>query len=228
VTRVVADAAMDDSPEWLYDGSGFVFRSNRSGRFSVWMCDANGANQRQVVPDSAYTSGPIPSPRRPLVAYTYSFQTLFVLDYEHNLQIRVTPDSVKMYSGFPAWSAGGDKLAFEAYHDLYIWEVTGSLRKYWTDNNYIYNPKWSPDAKQIAFYALDTLRIFDLSSQLVHPLIPGMGPSGRSNWSPDGRSIAVEKYSTGIAIVAVDGGSTTEISLGGIAGANPQWINATW
>jgi Tol biopolymer transport system component len=228
VTRVVADAAMDDSPQWLYDGSGFVFRSNRSGRFSVWMCDANGANQRQVVPDTAYTSWPIPSPRRPMVAYSYSFQTLFVLDYEHNLQIRVAPDSLRLISTDPAWAASGDMLAFEAYHDLYIWELTGSLRKCWTDNNYIYNPTWSPDAKQIAFYALDTLRIFDLSSQLVHPLISGMGPSGRSKWSPDGRSIAVETYPTGIALVAVDGGSTTEIRLGGIAATNPQWINATW
>ena len=35
VTRVISDPSVDESPQWLHEGSGFVFRSNRSGRYSI-------------------------------------------------------------------------------------------------------------------------------------------------------------------------------------------------
>jgi Tol biopolymer transport system component len=229
VTRVVSDPSADDSPQWLYDGSGFVFRSNRTGRYSLWMCDANGANPRQVVPDTAYTSWPISSPRRPLIAFSYSFQSLVVLDYERGLHIPVTPDSLKTNSNFFAWSTSGDKLAFEIQHDLYTWDVTRVLQRCWTDSNYIFNPAWSPSGQQIAFNALDTLKVLDLPSRMAYSLTSGMAYAGRSSWSPDGRIIALEAQNPPrIVLVAADGSSSREIPMGENAAVAPQWINAIW
>ncbi|MBM4170161.1 MAG: hypothetical protein FJ215_13540 [Ignavibacteria bacterium] len=229
VTRVVADPAVDDSPEWLHDGSGFVFRSNRSGRYSIWMCDANGLNQRQIIPDTQYTSWPRSSPRLPMIAFSYAWRTIVVLDYQRNLQIPVTPDSLDPHSNFFAWSPSGDKLAFEVSRDLYVWDLISSLRRYWTDNNHIFNPIWSPDGQQIAFNAFDTLKVLNLSSRAVRPLMSGMAYAGRSSWSPDGSTIAVEALNPPwILLVAADGGSVKAVPVGENVAVHPQWINAVW
>ena len=225
---VIADG-FSENPQWLYDGRGFVFRSARTGRSSIWMCDLNGAGQRQITPDTGSTPWTIPSPRRPLIAISYPFQALFVLDYEHNQQFQVSPDSLRVYSAFPSWSASGDMLAFETNHDLYTWNRADGLQRCWTDNNIIWNPIWSPDNQQIAFNAFDTLKVFDLSSRTVRSLMSGMAPAGRSSWSPDGKTIAVEIQSpTHIVLVAVDGGSITEIPVGDSSAMAPTWINAIW
>ena len=225
---VVADG-FSENPQWLYDGRGFVFRSARTGRSSIWMCDPNGAGQRQLTPDTGSAPWTIPSPQRPLIAISYLYQALFVLDYEHNQQFQVSPDSLRVYSAFPSWSASGDILAFETDHDLYIWNRADGLRKLWTDYNIIWNPIWSPDNQQIAFNAFDTLKVIDLSSRTVRSLMSGMAPAGRSSWSPDGKTIAVEIQSpTHIVLVDVDGGAITKIPLGDNSAMAPQWISAIW
>ena len=73
------------------------------------------------------------------------------------------------------------------------------------------------------------LEVLDLSSQTIHSLMSGMAYAGRSSWSPDGRIIAIEaRNPPRIMLVAADGSSNREISVGENAAVAPQWINAIW
>ncbi len=229
--RVVASSGMDDSPRWLYDGSGFVFRSNRTVRFTLWMCDPNGNDQKQIVPDTGngYTSWPIPSPRLPLIAFSRSFGTMFVFDYAHGTLVQLTPDLVEPNSNFPAWSPLGDKLAFEVQHGLYVWGASKGLRSYWTDDDFIFNPSWSPDGQEIAFNAWDRLEALNLATHEVRSVASGMAYGGRCCWSPDGRMIAMETQDPPrIVVMPRNGGIGYELLMGEDAAVAPKWIKAIW
>ena len=50
--RLTTYEGMDDNPAWSPDGSKIAFRSARSGQPQVWIMDADGSNQRNLMGDS--------------------------------------------------------------------------------------------------------------------------------------------------------------------------------
>ena len=229
LTRVTSGPAFDEGPQWLYDGSGFVFRSNRSGRYSVWMSDANGGNLRQIAPDTGNTFWPSTSPKYPLIAYSMNGDTPYIYDYDRNILIPLAPDSLKTNASSLAWALSGDKVAFESGHTLYTWSLTGGLQKGWIDEEYIWNPVWSPDGTEIAFNSYDRLEVVNLLSGKSRVVGYGMAYGGRSSWSPDGNRIAFESLNRPcIVMVPPDGRWNLGVPVGENAAVAPQWINAIW
>lgn len=52
LTRLTTDAHSDDQPAWSPDGSKIVFRSTRGVQSQIWIMDADGSNQRNLMGDS--------------------------------------------------------------------------------------------------------------------------------------------------------------------------------
>ena len=49
LTRLTTYEGADDQPTWSTDGSKIVFRSMRSGQSHIWIMDADGSNQRNLM-----------------------------------------------------------------------------------------------------------------------------------------------------------------------------------
>jgi dipeptidyl aminopeptidase/acylaminoacyl peptidase len=81
--------------------------------------------------------------------------------------------------------------------DLDIWEMdlaTDALRNLTRDDNWDEHPSWSPDGRLIAYLNVNKLDLMTAdgsgSEPLALPLDPGEIPTS-SDWSPDGRRLAV-------------------------------------
>lgn len=54
VTRLTSDPGVDDQPAWSPDGQAIVFRSNREGKFDIWVMDADGSDQTNLTHASVF------------------------------------------------------------------------------------------------------------------------------------------------------------------------------
>jgi len=160
------------SPSWSPDGKRVAFHSTRGGSSNVFIIDADGGNETQLtnVPGYNFIS-PTWSPDGKRIAVEGGkrdekiqvewgearlFQIWVVLVDGGEQPVQIT-DNVA-YNGYPAWSPGGDVIAFDSnpgtgadvvsvnLGDKKIVNLTDQL----TQSEFA---AWAPDASKIAFVA---------------------------------------------------------------------------
>lgn len=209
-TTLVDDGAMNLSPQWMPDGRGLLFVSNREGQRDIYRLPLTRAGAPF---DSAerVTTG--------LGAQTISLDragTLLVysrLELRSNVYSTPIPRSLTVLGSLTAVTSGtqviegfdlspdGKWLALdsdrEGNQDIYRLSLeTGELVRLTSDSRDDFLPTWSPDGQWLSFHSIrqGTRDVFIMPSaggttqQLTND--PGQDRSPR--WSPDGREIVFE------------------------------------
>jgi Tol biopolymer transport system component len=152
---------------------------------------------------------------------------------------RVRIVSGDLSASAPAWSPDGTKVAFTGWNlppaiasqdesDIVVADARGQLLANLTagfsQNNF--NPKWSPDGRWIAF----------ISAELELTLVPSDGSqapvviavtdfAGDFNWFPNGKRLAISKFSgnsIGVFTVNLDGSGLKLLTRGNEGAISPN------
>lgn len=194
--RLTNDRSIDDQVSWSPDGTRIAFVSNRgSGRFGIWVMNANSSGLRLLTRDGAIPSW---SPDGEEIAFVRSVgpsDEIWLMDPDGGNQRRLTvpPRTARMFArdSMPEWSPSGDELAFVRRYrgrtDIYVIRTNGAgLRRLTTEAGAHTWPAWSPDGKRIAF-------------------------------------VSALRSTQGILVMNADGTQKKRVAKGAIAYAYPDW-----
>jgi Tol biopolymer transport system component/predicted Ser/Thr protein kinase len=188
---------------WTPDGSYFLFQATRNGRSDIWAirekADALHKVSHEPVPltsgpMSFYSPQPSPDGKRIFVVGEQPRAELVRYDAKSG---QFVPYLGGISAGEVSFSRDGQWLAYVSFPDGILWRsrVDGSEKLQLTSAPlFAARPRWSPDAKQIAFLDVEPSK----NAQVY--LVPAAGGVPRQlaaahfllvrvDWSPDGSSI---------------------------------------
>lgn len=176
--RQLTDSEGNNSfPAWSFDGEQIAFASSRTGKFEIWVMDADGGNELQLtrlpadadeMSQARWSNGvPSWSPDNSRIAFSSarSGQTeiwAMNADGGDQLQLTTTPGADSQGSNAPSWSPDESQIAFASNRSgtfqTYVMDADGgnvrqltqSLSPDFPDANV---PVWSPDGSKIAFWS---------------------------------------------------------------------------
>lgn len=209
-----------------------AFISDASGHKEIYVCDADGANVRQITKDQSICVSP--SLRNDAVflaftSYVSGYPDIYMIDLRNNGRRRIV-NAPGTNSG-AAFSPDGERLAmtmsFVGNPELYVTNPGGLggrrlTNTPWTESS----PTWSPDGKRIAFLANPNgkpqLYTIPSTGGTPSPLSLAYQYVGKPNWSPDGVHIASTVRQSGKLSVVI-----TDLAQGGTRligpGSDPCW-----
>jgi eukaryotic-like serine/threonine-protein kinase len=159
VRRLTFDAADDWDPQWTPDGKHLIWSSNRAGHFEVWIAESDGTGARQVTSDGVDAENPTMSADGSWIVYSSGNSAAPGI-------WKIHPDG----SGAKLLLAGNFLLPELAPRSGWIAAVETGAR---SDN-------------------VSPIRIIRLEdgASIAELSVPGRdGNTGRSRWTPDGRSL---------------------------------------
>jgi len=116
-TKVIASTLQDISPAYSPDGHRVVFWSNRTGAFSLWICDAAGQSCGELTKVGSRVTGPARwSPDGRWIAFTHASEPpgrpgIDLVEVESRI-VRTLVDGSRLRSMNPSWSPDGHWMYF--------------------------------------------------------------------------------------------------------------------
>jgi eukaryotic-like serine/threonine-protein kinase len=224
---------------WTPDGKYFVFQSGRNGRTEVWaLREPSGLFQKSMAGPFQLTSGQMnmlaPLPAR-------DGKKLFVIGSIPRGELARYDAKSREFVPFLAgpsveemdFSRDGKWLAYVTYPEGCLWrsKPDGSQRLQLTfPPMQAFLPRWSPDAKRIAFSALTPGKqwsVFLISADGGAPeqVTRGENNEGDASWSSDGSMLVFGRMLSGRNMIGLLDLKTQQVSV--IAGSeglfSPRW-----
>jgi Tol biopolymer transport system component len=110
-TRIVASSREDSRPSYSPDGSRIAFRTNRSGRLEIWVCDSSGGNCRFLTPGGS----PAWSPDGERLVFTTRLKevgAISIIDAEGGFSHLLVDEGINFRSH---WSRDGQWVYFRSF-----------------------------------------------------------------------------------------------------------------
>lgn len=190
------DKFFDRYARWSPDGKQIAFISDRSGKYQLWLIDADGTNLRQLtfVKDRS-ASIPAWSPDSKRISFDTDFET-FILDLskpwsEENLQKLPNPDG-NSYFRTCDWSKDGKKIIgyFEGGTNRGMAVYRFETNSYEKINELRLLTYWLPDNRRIIYTNNGKIYITDTETKKEREVIGAPKENVRSvNISYDGKII---------------------------------------
>lgn len=203
------------TPSWTPDGSRIMFASDRSGIREIYILNANGSGESIITTAVAGNKlTPSMSPDLSKVAFAAEnsrtgHPEIWVANADGTAprQLTETPKATTgpTWSLFPRFSPDGRRILYASTHSgssqIWVMNADGSGRRQLTsgvaqnapDAN---APNWSPDGKQIVFWAgyetqYGEIWVMNADGTLPKRLTNEPSPISSDNpaWSPDGNKI---------------------------------------
>ena len=206
---VTDDAALDWNPVWAPDGQYLYFSSERGGSMNIWRVPIDERSGHVRGSAEAITA---PSRFAGHISLSADGRRVVYasIDLERNVQRIAFDPAAEKTVGDPQWVTRGSKLwsymhaspdgqwialsSGSPQEDIFIAHADGSgLRQITNDAAFDRVPRWSPDARQLAFYSnrsgsWDAWRI-NVDGSGLTPLTKQSGAHSPV-WSPDGSRMA--------------------------------------
>ncbi|MFY9559452.1 MAG: protein kinase [Terriglobales bacterium] len=198
-----AGAAGPSNGNWTPDGKYFLFQATRNGRSDIWTIREKGDPLHKV------SHEPVPLTAGPMSFYSpqpsADGKKIFVVGEQPRAELvrydaksrQFVPYLGGISAGEVSFSRDGQWVAYVSFPDGNLWRsrVDGSEKLQLTSAPlFTARPRWSPDAKQIAFLDVEP----SMNAQVY--VVPAAGGVARElaaahfltvnlDWTPDGSSI---------------------------------------
>ena len=203
--RLTWTSATEQSPSWSPDGTRIAYeRADTNGRFHIWVMNADGSAQTQLLPDadSADDAGPAWSPDGAHIAFASTrggTWNLWIMNGDGSGLQRLND----VFASDPSWSPDGQRLAYVGMTGIGVVNADGSNAHTITGSGgFAAGPSWSPDGRQIVFSRNDAagypgeLYVVNADGSGETSLTSDGANHARPSWSPDGTEIVFQRTTT--------------------------------
>ena len=233
-----------EDPAWSPDCSQIVY----GARSRLWVVNRDGSEPIELTQrDGGYSHEPSWSPDGSQVAYarqiyqdTHWESHIWVVNADGTGKRQLTRGDV--WDNDPAWSPDGTQLLFSRISatgrdadgdridsDRYItlMNADGTNKRFLTVGGaWDHSPAWSPDGRQFAYIAFDSVWIRDIRRSRGRAVASDAYWDGGLSWSPDGTKVAFirrDGEEASIRLVQID--TASEEVLADTAGQEsyPRW-----
>lgn len=154
--RLTNHSSIDTRPKARPGANEFVFESNRTSNYGLWLADFSGNILRQLTHQTGSEGQATWSPdgnKLAFVADVYGNSDIFVMNADGSNQVRLTTSPSADFN--PCWSPDGSKIIWVRALDsqnggLFIMNSDGSSQQLLISPlRYLGHPTWSPDGTMI-------------------------------------------------------------------------------
>jgi Tol biopolymer transport system component len=129
--RLTHDPAIDDMPDWSWDGKRIAFQSARGGRYQIWQMDADGTGSRWLTDDETGALQPRFSPVDDRIAYLVLQKgATKIPSYDLVVANLKTTEKQVIARGEPvggiAWDPNGKSIAYSTLGNLFVYSLAES------------------------------------------------------------------------------------------------------
>jgi Tol biopolymer transport system component len=116
----------DIEPQYSPSGAKIVFKSFRTGRGHIWVCDSDGENRYQLTFLRSLSGAPIWHPNEPIIAFDSNDEGhthIYTINMDRGKPIKIT--SGKSNNHIPSWSRDGESIYFRSDRtgEQQIWKI---------------------------------------------------------------------------------------------------------
>jgi len=215
-----------------------AFASNRTGKYQIYVINADGSNERQLTNDGANNGqfGLTWSPDGKHIVYTsdrvaHDFTQLFIMDSDGSNSKLLTFDLFSAPEDvYPAYSPDGKHLVFERLTRNH-WEILSmnadgtNIKNLTNSQGKDQSPSWSPDGKHIVFESnrdfsedgLQEIYIMNSDGSDQERLTNNDAYDGYAGWSPDSKHILFNSSRDGeqeLYTMNIDGSNPKRLTKG--------------
>ncbi len=216
--------------------SRLVFIGKNEGKSSIYTCEFDGQDLKQVVQSDAITLFPAWSPDGRLIAYTSYARgrpEIIVKELGGNESRRIAFEGINIT---PTWVPGKSgklaaTLSTSGDEEIYLLTRSGKIDKRLTDSWGIdVSPTFSPDGRQMAFVSKRAgspqIYIKDMETGDIQRLTFEGSYNTEPDWSPEGDRIAYSGMNNGhadIFLIGTDGQGREQLTRDSGSNESPAW-----